>query len=158
MAQQGRRIAIVGAGFSGTLLAVHLLRRASPADRILLIERNSSFGRGTAYATGNDSHLLNVRAGDMSAFSDRPSHFLDWLQHQPRDASMVTTPDRMTFVSRRLYGRYIQDILTSEMAGERGAPRLTLIADDAIGLHDAGDFYRIELAGGRPYQADVVVL
>ena len=158
MARQGRRIAIVGAGFSGTLLAVHLLRRASAADRILLIERNTSFGRGTAYATGNDSHLLNVRAGNMSAFSDRPRHFLDWLQHQPRGPGMVTTPDRMTFVSRRLYGRYIQDILTGEIAGERGAPRLTLIADEAVGLRDEGSFYRIELAGGRPYEADIVVL
>ena len=28
---RGRRIAIVGAGFSGSLLAVHLLRRATPS-------------------------------------------------------------------------------------------------------------------------------
>jgi uncharacterized NAD(P)/FAD-binding protein YdhS len=156
---RGREIAIIGAGFSGTLLAVHLLRRAQPDDRILLIERNAAFGRGTAYATGNDGHLLNVRAGNMSAFSDQPDHFLDWLHHHPRAASaMVTTPDRLTFVSRRLYGSYIQDILTGEIARERGAPRLSLVADEAVALHAAGARHRLEVAGGRQYDADVIVL
>ncbi len=54
-------IAIVGAGFSGTLLALHLLRRCPPPTKLVLIERNSQFGRGLAYATGNPSHILNVR-------------------------------------------------------------------------------------------------
>ena len=159
MPGRGREIAIIGAGFSGTLLAVHLLRRAQPDDRILLIERNAAFGRGTAYATGNDGHLLNVRAGNMSAFSGRPDHFLDWLHRHPQAASaMVTTPDRLTFVSRRLYGSYIQDILTGEIAGERGAPRLGLVADEAVALHPAGGRHRLEVAGGRQYEADIVVL
>lgn len=159
MPGRGREIAIIGAGFSGTLLAVHLLRRARPDDRILLIERNAAFGRGTAYATGNDGHLLNVRAGNMSAFSGRPDHFLDWLHRHPQAASgMVTTPDRLTFVSRRLYGSYIQDILTGEITGERGAPRLGLVADEAVALHPAGGRHRLEVAGGRQYDADIVVL
>src|SRR4029077_7898942 len=126
---------------------------------ILLIERNAAFGRGAAYATGNDSHLLNVRAGYMSAFSDRPDHFLDWLRRHPQAPNaVVTTPDRLTFVSRRLYGSYIQDILTGEIARERGAPRLTLVADEAVALHDAGTGYRLEVAGGRQYDADIAVL
>src|SRR5258708_1371830 len=61
-------IAIVGAGFSGTLLTLHLLRRCPPPTRLVLIERNSQFGRGLAYSTGNASHILNVPAGRMSAF------------------------------------------------------------------------------------------
>jgi len=160
MPARGRRIAIIGGGFSGSLLAVHLLRGSAPADRILLIERNAAFGRGVAYATGNDSHLLNVRAGNMSAFSDMPDHFLDWLQRRPQDGSdgMVTTADRLTFVSRRLYGTYIQDILTSEIAGQSGAPRLGLVADEATALHDTGEGYRVEVAGGRQYDADIIVL
>jgi Uncharacterized protein conserved in bacteria len=41
---RGRRIAIIGAGFSGSLLAVHLLRRSTPDDRIYLVERSAGFG------------------------------------------------------------------------------------------------------------------
>lgn len=76
-------IAVIGAGFSGTLLSLHLLRRCPRGTRVRLIERNRQFGRGQAYATGNPSHLLNVPAGRMSAFRDRPHDFLDWLQKQP---------------------------------------------------------------------------
>lgn len=160
MTARGRRIAIIGGGFSGSLLAVQLLRSTTPDERILLIERNAAFGRGVAYATGNDSHLLNVRAGNMSAFSHMPDHFLDWLHRHPEAGSggIVTTADRLTFVSRRLYGTYIQDILTSEIAGQSGAPRLGLVADEAVALHDTGGGYRVEVAGGRQYDADIAVL
>ncbi len=160
MPTRGRKIAIIGGGFSGSLLAVQLLRRTAPGDHILLIERYAAFGRGVAYATGNDGHLLNVRAGNMSAFSHMPDHFLEWLQRRPQSGSggMVTTADRLTFVSRRLYGTYIQDILTSEIAGQSGAPRLGLVADEAVALHDADGGYRVEVAGGRQYDADITVL
>jgi uncharacterized NAD(P)/FAD-binding protein YdhS len=53
MSDSGRHIAIVGAGFSGSLMAVQLLRRSRPNDRVYLIERNAEFGRGLAYSTGN---------------------------------------------------------------------------------------------------------
>jgi uncharacterized NAD(P)/FAD-binding protein YdhS len=42
------RIAVIGAGFSDTLLTLHLLRRCPPPTRLTLIERNSQFGRGLA--------------------------------------------------------------------------------------------------------------
>ena len=43
-------VAIVGAGFSGTLLALHLMRQCAPQTRIVLAERNQHFGRGAAYS------------------------------------------------------------------------------------------------------------
>jgi uncharacterized NAD(P)/FAD-binding protein YdhS len=159
MSKDGRRTVIIGAGFSGSLLAVHLLRRSRPADRVFLIERNAAFGRGLAYATGNPHHLLNVRAGNMSAFSDRPDHFLDWVQHLPvsERAGVETTVDRLTFVSRRLYGSYIQHILAREIQGADGVGRLCLVADEAIALHGAEDHDRVEVGCGQHYEADAVV-
>jgi uncharacterized NAD(P)/FAD-binding protein YdhS len=65
-------IAVVGAGFSG----------CPPGTRITLIERNRQFGLGQAYATDNPGHLLNVSAGRMSAFHDRPLDFLHWLKRR----------------------------------------------------------------------------
>ena len=78
-----RSIAVVGAGFSGTLLSPHLPRRRLPGTRVVLIDCNARFGRGQAHATGNPSHLLNVPAGRMSAFHDRSNDFLDWLHRAP---------------------------------------------------------------------------
>lgn len=157
---RGRRIAIIGAGFSGSLLAVHLLRRSGPEDRVYLIERSAGFGRGLAYATGNPYHLLNVRAGNMSALSDQPDHFLEWLRALPEDerGAVSVTEDRLTFVSRQLYGSYIQHILGREIWSAESAHRLFLVADEAVALHPAGEGYSLEVAGGRRYEVDAVAL
>jgi uncharacterized NAD(P)/FAD-binding protein YdhS len=48
-------IAIVCAGFSGTLVAAHLLRTAVGPLTVRLIERTPNhFGRGIAYSTVRD--------------------------------------------------------------------------------------------------------
>src|SRR5580704_13574523 len=86
-------IAIIGAGFSGTLLALHLLRRCPGSVRIHLIEQRPRFGRGLAYSTGNLSHVLNVPTSRMSAFHDKPHDFLDWLRQDGHPASATVTPN-----------------------------------------------------------------
>lgn len=68
------RVAIVGAGFSGTMLALNLLEQADV--EVLLIERDRRrMGAGVAYSSSESAHLLNVRAGNMSAFADKPDDF-----------------------------------------------------------------------------------
>ena len=52
-------IGIVGAGFTGALLAAHLARQARQPLRIALIERRGAFGPGLAYSTKDAGHLLN---------------------------------------------------------------------------------------------------
>jgi uncharacterized NAD(P)/FAD-binding protein YdhS len=101
-------IAVIGAGASGTLLALHLLRRAPPGTRITLIDRNAPFGPGLAYATGSASHLLNVPAGRMSAFVDQPRHFVDWLERQSAQLLGGIQPTEASFLPRRLYGAYLR--------------------------------------------------
>ena len=105
-------IAIVGAGFSGTLLALHLLRRCPPPARLLLIERNSQFGRGLAYSTGNASHILNVPAARMSAFHDRPNDFLEWLCAREPEGQSI---DAGAFVPRQVFGAYVRALLNDEI-------------------------------------------
>src|ERR1700753_149850 len=114
-------IAIVGAGFSGTLLALHLLRRCPPPTKLVLIERNSQFGRGLAYSTGNPSHILNVPAARMSAFHDQPDHFLNWLTAHPE-----ADADPHSFVPRQMFGAYIRTLLNEEIK-RSGRDRLELV-------------------------------
>lgn len=65
-----RTIAIVGAGCSGALAALHLLRSQRHA-RIHLIEPRSIAGTGLAYSTSCLQHLLNVPARCMSVSPPR---------------------------------------------------------------------------------------
>ena len=77
-----RSVGIVGAGFTGTMLAVHLIELSRVPLRVILFDRTATFGNGTAYATPNAKHLLNVRVGNMSAYDADPDHFVRWLGEQ----------------------------------------------------------------------------
>jgi uncharacterized NAD(P)/FAD-binding protein YdhS len=149
-------IAIVGAGFSGTLLALHLMHRCPPCTRVLLIERNSQFGRGPAYATSNPSHLLNVPAGRMSAYQSRPNDFIDWLHRlSPDELDGVPTPG--TFVPRHFFGRYIRHLLNQEMKLDRGN-ELELLRGVALGMEIGARGITIGLDRDRQVEADLAVL
>jgi len=107
-------IVIVGAGFSGTVLAANLLRRPpSGATDIVLIERGAEMGRGVAYAAREFPYLLNVPAGRLSADSHEPEQFLRYAQRRLAKAGSED------FLPRAVYGDYLQDVL---LEAERAAP------------------------------------
>jgi uncharacterized NAD(P)/FAD-binding protein YdhS len=149
-------IAIVGAGFSGTLLTLHLLRRCPASTRIHLIERNRRFGPGAAYSTGNANHLLNVPAGRMSAFRDRPQDFQEWLAASMPELS--STQAAATFVPRGLYGDYIRRLLVEEMRKPANAGRLKLSRGDVLAVDDHDPALTLHLDRDRVIEADLAVL
>lgn len=143
-------VAIVGGGFAGTLLAINLLRHDGP--RATLIERRGAqVARGVAYGTAHAEHLLNVRAGNMSAMPDDPGHFVRWLEARGLG-------DRTSFVPRRIYGTYLGDLLEETRAAH--GERLRLIEGEAVALdrEGAGEGWRLALADGGAIAADTIVL
>lgn len=140
-------VAVVGGGFSGTLLAVNLVRHDGPSAT--LIERNHRAGRGLAYSTASSAHLLNVRAANMSALPDDPGHFQRWAE-----AHCGAT--RTSFVPRAAYGRYLHGLL--EEAQQQAPHRLHSRAGDVTGLRTEGEGFRLQLEGGEALFARRVVL
>jgi uncharacterized NAD(P)/FAD-binding protein YdhS len=98
-------VLVVGGGASGVLAAAHLLERPGSLC-VTLIEERELLGCGVAYSTNDPAHLLNTRVASMSAFPDRPDHFLDWLRSGP---DPLAHPDG--FVARGTYGRYLASLL-----------------------------------------------
>jgi uncharacterized NAD(P)/FAD-binding protein YdhS len=147
-------IAVIGGGFTGTMVAVHLARFAGSGPlRVFLIERGRRLGRGLAYGTHCDRHLLNVPAGMMSALPDEPTHFLDWLRARDPAAHAGT------FAPRRVYGDYLEELLHS--TAHDAAIRIDSLRDEAIALDPGSAADRrvtIRTAGGRVIAADRVVL
>jgi uncharacterized NAD(P)/FAD-binding protein YdhS len=141
------RIAIIGAGYSGALQAVNLLRFT--AAHVTLIDRAARPGLGVAYSTPHADHLLNVRAARMSAFADAPDHFADWLAKRGLG-------DAASFAERRVYGSYLEELL-GDAAREEGA-RLRTIKGDAIAVTRGEDFETVRLANGEQVEADAVIL
>lgn len=141
-------VAIIGAGFSGTLLAVNLLRHAGP--RATLIERAAVPGEGLAYGAAHPDHLLNVRAASMSAFPDDPGHFARWLEARGHvDAAAA-------FVPRLTYGDYLRELLDAAVA--RSAGRLSVLRGDVCDVARSADGVRLAFADGRSLAADAAVL
>ncbi|BAZ37131.1 putative hydroxyacylglutathione hydrolase [Calothrix sp. NIES-4101] len=146
-------VAIIGGGFSGSLVAANLLRNATIPLTIKLIERSHEAGRGVAYGTQIESHLLNVPAGKMSAFPDEANHFLNWLHKNGYEEVIAST-----FVPRRVYGDYVQAILKEAEENTPAYVRFEKIFDEAIAIESASENTTIYLSGGECLSAHKVVL
>ncbi|HVL34384.1 MAG TPA: FAD/NAD(P)-binding protein, partial [Burkholderiales bacterium] len=136
-------VAIIGGGFSGTMLAAQLARRGV-ASR--LIEGGGRAGRGTAYATAEPVHLLNVRADNMSAWPDAPADFADHYRARGGDAR--------GFAERALYGGYLSAILAQAVA----SGQVELVARQATGAAVDGEGWRVTLADGAVLAAPALAL
>jgi len=104
-------VAIIGGGFSGTILAAQLARRGIAS---VLIDGSGRMGRGVAYSTTEPAHLLNVRAEGMSAWAGEPDHFARLFEAEGGDPR--------GFAERRLFGRYLGEILDEAVAGGKTRP------------------------------------
>ncbi|MDH6114835.1 putative NAD(P)/FAD-binding protein YdhS [Kitasatospora sp. MAP12-15] len=159
-ADQAYQVAVVGAGASGTLAAARLLQHARTRQLRLdvrLIDPAEA-GRGVAYGTQDPRHLLNVPACKMSAYGEDPGHFLRWASTQ-----QDTAPDPGEFLPRRLYHRYLVDVLAR--AAEPGAGvRLHHLRERVLGLSAHPDRVALRLRpkaeepAAEELHADAVVL
>jgi len=138
------KIAIVGGGASGLLVALNLARKSQDSLHITIVEPRNVLGEGIAYSTQDEGHVLNVPAGRMSAFMDHPEHFMQWIGC-----------DKNTFAPRRAYARYLQETLQSL---DLSKINLRHIQDKAISVAREGAEWKVVVAGGEELFANAVVL
>lgn len=150
-------VAIIGGGFCGTMVAVHLLSQATQLE-IILINAGSPLCKGLAYSSYSHKHLLNVRAKNMSAFPDRPTHFIDWLKRHENyhviDRSLV--PDM--FLPRNIYGHYMKDIFEDAIRKKPETVSINFVHDEAIDLELNEGRANIFFSVSPPITADKVIL
>ncbi|SNT18624.1 Uncharacterized NAD(P)/FAD-binding protein YdhS [Sphingomonas laterariae] len=140
-------VAIIGAGFSGALQAINLLRHEGPSAT--LIERRDHLARGVAYSAAHPDHLLNVRAANMSALPDDPDHFARWLADRHPELAEGFAP-------RIIYGDYLGELLA---AAARSAPdRLAIQPGEAVDVAFDAAGASVHLADGSRIAAETVIL
>src|SRR5688572_12190799 len=148
-----KRITIIGGGASGTLLAANLLRsKSSETVEVNMIEKRSAIGRGVAYSTSDDIHLLNVPAARMGAFADNVGHFHEWLQENGYEF------DANAFVPRNIFGEYLRDTLNRSEETKDKNIRLNLFEDDAVDVIQDGGKLQVILASGEHIYSEQLVL
>lgn len=154
MANDSTSVIIVGGGLSGTLTAIHLLHyTAKQGVGITLLNPTPALGRGLAYRdTDNNDLLLNVPAGNMSAFANAPSHFVEFCQRTDPSVSAGS------FMSRRCYGYYLECCLADAMAAHPGRLH-TRVAEvcEVQALSEAKGF-KVKLSSDQCLTAQHVVL
>ncbi len=142
------RIIIVGAGATGILTALCILRQADATTQVTLMDGISPIGAGVAYSTTNEALLLNVRAIQMSAYADQPNHFVEWLTKNNHISNGEA------FVPRTWYARYLQDSLTEAIRQSNGQ-----YAFIPSSVTDIDPKHRIVVCeNGQQYRADHVIL
>ncbi|RZU49220.1 putative NAD(P)/FAD-binding protein YdhS [Krasilnikovia cinnamomea] len=144
----GRRtVVVVGGGCAGVLAAREVLRAGD--DDVVLIEPGQ-LGGGIAYGAAQPWHLLNSRAGAMSADPDDPGHFVRWA----RERGLGADPD--AFLSRHDYGRYLRDAFDEAVAAHPG--RCTVRRAPVRSLYPGRTGVAVSLADGTIVFADHVIL
>lgn len=149
-------VCIIGGGFSGCVTAAHVLRAAARAGQrvdVHLVERRGTAGEGAAYGTQDPSHLLNVRASNMSGIASEPDHFVNWLR--ARGSALGPTD----FAPRLEYGQYVRDMLDEAARAASGVASLSICLDEArrvMRRPESG--WLVHCAKGPSIEADAVVL
>ena len=141
-------VAVIGAGASGALVTAQFRRQAPEHGRLALIGAGPRAPRGVAYETHYRTNLLNVAAGNMSAFPDDREHFARWL------SAHLPGTDARTFAPRALYGDYLADILAEDWPD----PTVFTTPQRAIGLYKESDQWVVYLDDGNTLAAHAVVL
>ena len=138
------KVAIIGCGFSGTMTAVHLIKNAALPFELILIDKRESFNKGIAYHPNSKIQLLNVIASRMSAFQDKPAHFLNWVAVQDEFSSVPGDVLANTFLPRYLYGQYLTEIW-EEAVRSSNARQIQITIKDAMVIDMEVDDHQINL-------------
>lgn len=154
------RVVIIGGGFSGALTAANIARFSDTAVHVTVINRDATVGRGVAYAQRRPEYLLNVAARNMSAFPDRPDHFVHWLRARAEFDSVSDTELRERFIARQIYGEYLSSLVQQYLVEpvESSSVTTEFIVGDAVDIDVRGDASVVHLADGATLQADRVIL
>lgn len=151
-------VAIIGGGFSGAAIAVHLHRAAAALEdvRIIVFEPRATLGAGLAYSTLEPANRINVPAGRMTLYPDDPDsfiHYLDRTNALAGDAAAVL-PDGQAYPQRRVFGAYVAAEIAPLL--EAGIVQHRRSRVEHVVLH--ADGWELRTADGASHVADVVVV
>jgi uncharacterized NAD(P)/FAD-binding protein YdhS len=111
-----------------------------------LIDGSGRAGRGVAYSTEEDAHLLNVRAEGMSAWAGEPDHFARRFEQEGGD--------RRGFAQRKLFGRYLGEILDEAV----GSERTEVLHKTSVGADRDSEGWRVRFNDGSELRARAVAI
>lgn len=149
-----QRIIVIGGGAAGSAVLGELLRSRSRDLELVWLVGTLAPGRGIAYMTAAEHHLLNVRAAGMGLFADDVGAFAAHVR------SCGKPVDGAEFLPRAWYGDYVENVLAAEISTARSrGVRISVLSTNAIAVR-GNDVrgYAVTVEDGGRFAADGVVL
>ncbi|WP_266182551.1 FAD/NAD(P)-binding protein [Dyella humicola] len=146
-------IAVIGGGAAGAAAFGELLAQCHDGTVHWIVGPEAP-GRGVAYATRDDRHLLNVRASSMGIFLEQGEEF---IQHASRQLGQVKGTD---FLPRRLFGDFIQAQVGARIDAARKAGHSFRIHPESARelLGRPGGGYAVRIDADRWLEVSHIVL
>ncbi|NUR21519.1 FAD/NAD(P)-binding protein [Frateuria sp.] len=136
-------VIVIGGGAAGAAVFGELLRQHGPGT-VHWVVGHAAPGRGVAYSTRDERHLLNVRASGMGLFHE---HGDDFVRHAAASLGRAGEGD---FLARSVFGDFVQAQVQARLDEARRAGRRYLVhAEGARALYPQADGgYAVELDSG----------
>ncbi|MFK3777562.1 FAD/NAD(P)-binding protein [Agrobacterium sp. NPDC089420] len=151
-------VAIIGGGFSGAALAVHLHRAVErlEAVQVIVFEPRATLGAGLAYSTPEPANRINVPAGRMTLYPDDPDSFVRYLDRTNAlaDDAAAVLPDGQAYPQRSVFGAYV----AAEIAPLLEAGGLEHRRSTVQHVGRRGNGWELLTADGDSHFADIVVV
>jgi uncharacterized NAD(P)/FAD-binding protein YdhS len=151
-------VAIVGGGFTGAAIALHLAEKAgkNAAFDIVVFEPRARLGAGLAYDTREDVHRINVPAGRMSLYPETPEHFQAWIDKTDalKGDRQAFAADGLPYPRREVFGHYVEAHLAPWVTSGAVRHHRAKVSD----ISPLGGQWRIAAEDGSSLPADIVVL
>ncbi|OCI95798.1 hypothetical protein A6U86_16750 [Rhizobium sp. AC27/96] len=155
------RIAVVGRGFSGMMMAIALMKTVRFPFHLQLFDPNSSVSGGQALASGHSSEILNSRVRDLSVSAGDPDDFNQWLSANApfRSAVPAAIPGFLQiFVPKSIFSDYVYQRFSEAFSSRRDVT-VQVSSEMVFGVRRIrGNRFVVDSDGAANAPFDMVVL
>ncbi len=154
------KIAIVGVGFSGTMVTRFLSEMLEKNSKVelLLFEKSSQLGAGMVYGSqfNDECFILNMQSALLSANSNNSNEFLEWLRLKKH---LTSEKNEDNYYSQRyLMGMYLEEIIQKSLLKfkQKNIP-FNIISEEILNIvQEKGDYCLI--GKKNKYKVERIVL
>jgi uncharacterized NAD(P)/FAD-binding protein YdhS len=154
------RIGIIGGGYTGAAVAVHLSRQSAVPLDISVVEPLAELGRGVAYGSTDPDHRINGPTIQHSLYPDDGGHFDKWYR---ASGAITDDPESLdalgrAFARRAEMGRYVGHEVAVHQRDNPSGSSIRHIQDRAVNARVDGNGFAVSLAANEDLACDLLVI
>ncbi len=149
-----KTIAIIGFGFCGRIAFYHLSKKSNKNIKIVIFDKLGINHVGSAFSDFSSHYILNVHNEKMSAFSDKPKDFCEFLE---RDYQQIWRESgEKGFVARKIYGQYLNQITEEAfLNAQKNNINFEFVNEEVVKITDE---FLLTTKSNQLYQASEILL